>query len=465
MIKGFEHTGQWWLPNEPENKIPGTLKYDHKQGAMLELIGSFENRKDRYKDKKPLVILGTSSNGNKVSLHDCSLFSRQGIYQGFTTCSYFADMVFVGTHFHNTEDAKFRNINARYSCLDEWVDISGLSFTHSKEEDVIIRYKKPDDIRVDIGGDFSIIITQVLHTEFARVQKKAGVEQKWIVRIETVHEASFESFYSIIQHLQSFLCLAVREPVHVLDIEGETEANKMTDINCYPPVGIFYKSPYISEPPESSLGWYMLFTYQDISADFGVLLRNWFEKADVLRPICGLYLGILYNPHLYLENQFLSLVQAIEAFHRRIFKGRYLPKSEYKKLVFTPLVNMIPDVNRDLQESLKSKLGDGNEHSLRTRLNELLDKCGKIVPQLLGNRRFFINKTVHTRNYHTHYDKKLYKYAAQGTELVSLTKKLRILLEVCLITQTGLDVKKAKDFFGRHRRIPEEAFGQFSSVH
>lgn len=466
MIDGFEYIGQWWLPNEPENKISGTLKYNHKDGAVLELIGSFENRKDRYENTKPLVILGTSSDGKDISLHGCFLFSSQGIYQGFTICSYFADMVFVGTHFHNTEDIKFKNMNVRFSYFAEWVDISGFTFSHSKDEDVIIKYKRPDDIRVDIGSNFSIAITTIVKgPAFTRIQKKANVEQQWIARIETAQGAAYETFSSVIQHLQNFLCLAVREPVHILNIEGEIDANKTSDINYYPSVGIFYKSPYISDASESSLGWDMLFTYQDIRDDFDVLLRNWFEKADVLKPICGLYFGTLYNPHLYLENQFLSLVQAAEAFHERIYRGRYLPDSDYKERVFTPLVNAIPDVNQDLQESLKNRLRYGNEYYLRTRLRELIDKCGNIVPQLLGNRKVFINKTVDTRNYLTHYDQDLYKRASRGTELFSLTKKLRVLLEVCLITQTGLDAKKAKDLFFKHRRVREEAFGQFPIEH
>ena len=433
----------------------------------MELRGSFEDRGEIHKVLRQMVILGNSSDGKDISLHGCFLIQAQESYPGLLTCLYFASTVFVEVHFAKTEDVRFRSMKVRFSHFDEWVDISGFTSIHSNYEDVIIKYKRPNDIRVDIGGNFSIAITTIVTPPalFTRVRKKADVEQKWIARIETVHEASFESFYSIIQHLQNFLCLAVRDPVHVLNIEGETEANKIHDISYYSPVGIFYKSPYISKASESSLGWDMLFTYHDISADFEVLLKSWFEKVDVLKPICGLYFGMLSNPHLYVENQFISLVQAAEAFHRRILGGKYLPKSEYKELVFTPLVNMIPDVNRDLQESLKSKLGYGNEYSLKTRLSELLDKSGDIVPQLIGNRKVFIDKTVNTRNYLTHYDKKLYKRAAQGTELVSLIKKLRILLEVCLITQVGLDTNKAKDLFGRHNKISEEAFGQFPTGH
>jgi hypothetical protein len=466
MIEGFEYKGQWWLPNKPEESVSGTLRYSHNDGAVLELIGSFEDSEEMHKMPKPVVIVGNSSNGKDISLHGCFLIQARTSYPGFSTSSYFASTVFVGVHFPKTEDVRFRSMNVRFSHFDEWADLSGFKFDHSEEEDVIIRYKRPNDIRVDISGDFTITITtRVMLPTFTRVQKKASVEQQMIARIETVHETPIEGYHSIIQHLQNFLCLAVRGPVHVLNMEGETEANKMNDMAYYPPVGIFYRSPYISEAPEALLGWDMLFTYQDICADFEVLLRNWFEKADVLKPICGLYFGILNNPFQYLENQFLSLVQAAEAFHRRIYAGRYLPDSEYKDLVYTPLVNAIPDVSQDFRKSLMDRLWYGNEYSLRTRLGELLDKCGEIVPQLLGNRKEFINKVLDTRNYLTHYDQELYKRAARGTGVVSLTKKLRILLEVCLVIQTGLDANKARDLFGRHRRIPKEAFGQLPTEH
>lgn len=316
MIKGFEYKGQWWLPNKPEKAVSGTLRYSHNDGAVLELIGSFENNGEMHKMPRPVVILGTSSNGKGISLHGCFLIQVQTSCPGFSTSSYFASMVFVGVHFPKTEDVRFRSMNVHFSHFDEWANMSGFKIDHSEEEDVVIRYRRPDDIRVAVGDDFTIAITtRATFPMLTLVQKKASVEQQTIARIETMHETSFESFYSVIQHLQNFLCLAVREPVYVLNMEGETEANKMTDMDYYPPIGIFYKSPYISESPEALLGWDMLFTYQDICADFEVLLRNWYEEADVLKPICGLYFGTLYNPHLYLENQFLSLVQGTEAFH------------------------------------------------------------------------------------------------------------------------------------------------------
>ena len=73
MIEGFEYKGQWWLPNEPAKAVSGTLKYTHNDGAVLELMGSFKDSREMYKMARPVVILGTSSNGKDISLHGCFL--------------------------------------------------------------------------------------------------------------------------------------------------------------------------------------------------------------------------------------------------------------------------------------------------------------------------------------------------------------------------------------------------------
>jgi hypothetical protein len=64
-----------------------------------------------------------------------------------------------------------------------------------------------------------------------------------------------------------------------------------------------------------------------------------------------------------------------------------------------------------------------------------------------------------SRNYYTHYKKALYERAARGQELAKIARKLKVLLEVCLITQTGLDEKKSGELFSKIREVREDAFG------
>jgi len=132
--------------------------------------------------------------------------------------------------------------------------------------------------------------------------------------------------------------------------------------------------------------------------------------------------------------------------------------SDYKATVYAPLVGAIPDVNQGLRDNLEARLRYGNRYSLKSRLSELVNEYGGIVPQLLPNRAAFVKNVADTRDYLTHYDERLRKRCASGTDLLALTKRLRVLVEVCLVRQTGLDPDKARDLFARHRAIREEAF-------
>lgn len=39
-----EFEGFWWLPDKPDEKVPGILRYEPGSGLSLSLIGGFEDR-------------------------------------------------------------------------------------------------------------------------------------------------------------------------------------------------------------------------------------------------------------------------------------------------------------------------------------------------------------------------------------------------------------------------------------
>jgi hypothetical protein len=41
MIEKFKYKGLWWLPDNPEERIGGTLEFIHGEGAILDLDGDF----------------------------------------------------------------------------------------------------------------------------------------------------------------------------------------------------------------------------------------------------------------------------------------------------------------------------------------------------------------------------------------------------------------------------------------
>lgn len=44
LAESHEWSGLWWLPEAPDERAPGVLRYDRDGGAMLTLIGTFDDR-------------------------------------------------------------------------------------------------------------------------------------------------------------------------------------------------------------------------------------------------------------------------------------------------------------------------------------------------------------------------------------------------------------------------------------
>jgi hypothetical protein len=73
MKDSFEYKGKWFLPDKPEERVFGTLKYDSKEGSTLELFGLLpENGLDIN------LINGLTNDSKKITLHRVFLHHRGG---------------------------------------------------------------------------------------------------------------------------------------------------------------------------------------------------------------------------------------------------------------------------------------------------------------------------------------------------------------------------------------------------
>jgi len=456
MIEEFEYKGIWWLPDNPEEQICGTLKFSPKEGAILDLIGSFNDPKKIVGEMQKFpIILGTTVDGKEITLTNCSETTSTMHIPGIKTSSFYSRLVFKGIHFKKLEDIRFKNIFVHYSHLDDWVGISGFGISYGSQDndEVVVKYKpqKPIEVRVE-DYKISIVIKNTYPTHTI-VQKEASIKQTTYIKIEPPEEKSFDEYRNVMLDIKNFLSLGVGEPVYLLTIEGKAEKNKQVIEEgkpfYYPVVEMFYRVSDILETREVPPS-HMLFTFKDIHDRFEIFLRNWFEKTHLLKPTYDLYFGILYNPHLYLESQFLSLTQAIESYHQRIYGGEKYLSGEGYEVVYDALVEAIPEKTKDsLKERLKEYLKYGNEFNLRTRIKEILDSYRELMGLFIKDEGKFVNDVVETRNYLTHYskDKKEPSPAKNYDELFLLIHNLRIIVEICLLKEVGFSLEEIKDLF------------------
>lgn len=74
-MKSFEADGIWWLPDSPENQLPGKLVFSPDKMPCLDINGCFVKFTNLISDDGVLndlnhpLILGNLSDGKKVSLY------------------------------------------------------------------------------------------------------------------------------------------------------------------------------------------------------------------------------------------------------------------------------------------------------------------------------------------------------------------------------------------------------------
>jgi hypothetical protein len=295
---------------------------------------------------------------------------------------------------------------------------------------------------VDRSGRELLALLVVDFEASPRPFTRATITQVAELVISFSEKKSLRYLMEIAYRLQHLISLGTRRSAFPVAMWGSTgpvsEARR---------VGIYYRTlgttDTVKDRPERHE---MLFSLQDLPGGFGPAVEKWLARAEVLDPVYQRYLGTVYNPHMFLEQRFLNLAQALEAYHRRTTTTLDLPEDEHRKRIES-ILGAVPEEHR---EWLEGKLRYSNKPSLRKRIKHIFDGRPQSVDSVVGtsgqDKRSFVNKVIETGNYRIHLDKSLEDRAARGEELHRINDKLRKLLEMCLMAEIGFEddeIKKA----------------------
>jgi hypothetical protein len=180
-----------------------------------------------------------------------------------------------------------------------------------------------------------------------------------------------------------------------------------------------------------------LFSFKDVASHLERVVGAWFQKGQTLQPVIDLHLAPIYNPQMQAESQFLSAVQALEAFHRRMRDSQELPESEHA----ARMAEILAGAPAKLRTWLEKKLKYSNEVALRGRIKTVFAEFEDILQHFKIERKVFAEAVCNTRNYLTHYDPQLEGKAAKGWDLQELVYGLQLLVDMSLLHECGIDRK------------------------
>ena len=461
LSQPIEKHGFFWLPGDTKNQVPGILRISESGDITLEVIcfsdpdfGPYVFKERRLEDipdedmpDEDITtsidrIVGITDDG-LITLDGCSYGDPLGHWLGETSTSIIhAHFAFMGFHFAEGEEFTLSKLKFSVEGLDEWMEISGICRDYN-EKSASIHFRHPEEIALNLPDGIELRFTFQANAigRFYPPVTEAGITQKAYISLTSKKLRPLEDFLELVFKLQKFLCFAIDEIVYIDSVVGY-----ITKDGYEPSIEIYYQSmPHsIMRPNISQNG--LLFNYQNVANQLEKFLTEWIKNYEISEPAFNLYFSNSSDNHIYLDKEFLSLAQGIETLHRRNSQETQMPEDEFNNLV-TKILEAIPDEKQ--KNWIEEKLKYANELSLRKRMKQMIEP----FKDLFGNakeRNSFIRKVVDTRNYFTHYDRRLENEAPSGKKSGDLEKldrlhlKLKALLQLHFLKLIGMDIKSIK---------------------
>ncbi|HZL07417.1 MAG TPA: hypothetical protein VFE45_18715, partial [Coriobacteriia bacterium] len=178
LDESYEWRGQWWRPDRPDEVISGTLAWDPKSGALLELIGGFDT--DERRQTAPgqyritagpdeLPIIHGMVDARPTTLVRCLVtrssrrYSRigSGLQQDLRP-----ELVLVGAHLLDTAEPAFESARASIQGLTAWSGIGALSITRSDSGADSITLERPADESAEVDGDLYRLVSTTFGPDY-----------------------------------------------------------------------------------------------------------------------------------------------------------------------------------------------------------------------------------------------------------------------------------------------------------
>jgi len=410
MTEKFKHKGEFYLPDDKENKVRGTLVFEPENGITLDLIGSF----GRDKSDEQEIIWGVLENGKAVTLYNSFIISKKFSLPGFEIDVYTSNFVFFDIFFEGKRDLKFSKVSAHYSHLDEWLNIrSGFKIEHKREDYKInVEYSLPSPIDVMLPDNLKLTINLTAKGPSQKiVQKDAIIRQKAFINFETPRKRSFDKVLEEIFHFQNFMTLTTQRPIYVKELFGYLRIGNKKELHKSK---IIFKVYNLPKEEKELLPMDMLVPFRFFSDRFSTIIYNWFLLKNPLETTTDAFFSPYYNPYLYTSDKFLNMARAMEAYHRDNISSSATNRVRFQ----TVLENMSSSYNWLLKIKSKPK---------------------------------YVNKVLKHRNDLTHSNPVIRSKDKRFLELHHLTEDLKIIMSVTLLNKLGFTKKELKTYLDETR--------------
>ena len=458
----------WWLPDHPEDKIPGVATFQSGERGVVHVLGMFENLKSPAilrSDEVPLVY-GHDTKQRSWTLTNVLLAGSLFAGPLNSKCGKFykaklgAGRILLGAHVP-TDPPSVREMVFYPSGLKEWAGSDrGIQFEHDQERDLWVseirsgKWREP--IVAEIGEGRCLTI-EYRHQQNYSYEKGLPVSHSCACRVTFETGETLETCFKIIKLFCDFISFATRITSGIDEYFVKIDGGG--DDGWARVWGLSSALRHGTENRVYGQDMRNFFTIEGVPESAGSTISLWYKGTRKFGTAYSLYFAVaLRSARTYLEHEFLTYVQCLEGFGRKEGPtGRLMPKKEYRKIVddkIVPFLNTL--VEENVAEAMRCYLYMANNKTLGEILSELLSKRGdeftkKWIPGTDVNE--WVKEVVVLRNDFVHVlDKPEAKqtfYEDGWNTIIAL----RLLVEAQLLEMIGFSGEKTDEILCRTPKV------------
>ena len=344
--------------------------------------------------------------------------------------------------------------------INEWIGESEID-VEKRVQGKHISFQHPEEVSFTLANDMELSIRSTFSTTFnqvrsgSRTPREDRITQRTYFRLVSRDARELDEFISVVEKIITFLSFAIGHIICPDSIEATSEnppplppiqEDLGYDRIALLPINIFYSSQLYSED-KTRIGFNTLFQYERIQNDAERIICNWINAYERIGPAFNLYFLAQTRTQLSLEATFLTLVQALEAFHRRTSNDKYMEENKFEEI----RKNLIKQIPKNDRNWFGSKLQYANELTLKNRIERMIEPFDRFIDN--ERKPKLINSIKDTRNYLTHYDSELEPKAAKDQDLYILCLKIEALFQLHFLKLIGFSDTEIDDISDEYSNI------------
>lgn len=464
-----EWSGLWWLPDDPDQQVPGILRYSPDDGPVLSLIGAFEDRImstpspgltvfhegtrtwdviHGAAEQREITLLGCVPNGSKrVIGARVKSPDKQTVV---------AATALIGAHVSSGDEAAFSAAEVSVEDLGLWAASS-----------VFEGFFSAPDGRPDGSGSISVKPVEaqtviVGGTEFRLVhqhalpffdQRRGGTVGRMrdtsFVRIAPACPSSLNGALSSASMVQDLIALATHRAAGVIWLRLELAKPESAARDDRPAMRrnahVLYSPSALGRHDAKAVDQHRVF-FTCASLSFEEVIPRWCEAHGRLHAATNMILGLRYAPARYVENNLLTAVGAAEVLHRGLGIDEKPFAADEFKAMRDAMLEQIPQEHRE-----RFKGAIRNDPTLRDRLYALAARPDQeAIRLLMPDVHRWARRTTRARNDLAH-EGKTPNHSME--ELIAVVEMTTAVVILNVLHELGLPAERQREIVRDHPQL------------